>query len=51
MRDYLVSNGIAPERLVTRWFGKSRPVAECHSVEECRVNRRCEIMLFLEESE
>lgn len=48
VRDYLKAKGILPERLATRWFGKSQPVAECHSVEECRVNRRCEVLLFYE---
>jgi len=51
VRDYLAAKGISPDRLVTKWFGKSQPVAECHTIEECRINRRCEIKLFLEESE
>lgn len=43
-RDYLITNGIAPERITTvRWFGESEPVAPNDTSEGRALNRRVEI--------
>ncbi|MBJ6751299.1 DUF11 domain-containing protein [Geomonas sp. Red421] len=42
--DYLVrSEGLAPARLVRRWYGKSRPVADNITTPGRRLNRRVEL--------
>jgi uncharacterized repeat protein (TIGR01451 family) len=42
--EYLVKEqGIAPSRLVRRWYGKSRPIADNVSSEGRRMNRRVEL--------
>ncbi|QXM11729.1 DUF11 domain-containing protein [Geomonas subterranea] len=42
--DYLVrSEGIAPARLLRRWYGKSRPVADNVTTPGRRLNRRVEL--------
>jgi uncharacterized repeat protein (TIGR01451 family) len=42
--DYLVSEeGIAPSRLIRRWYGKSRPIADNVTTEGRRMNRRVEL--------
>ncbi|MBU5612715.1 DUF11 domain-containing protein [Geomonas sp. Red51] len=42
--DYLVRvEGIAPSRLLRRWFGKSRPVADNATTPGRRLNRRVEL--------
>ncbi|MEQ1508761.1 MAG: OmpA family protein, partial [Myxococcota bacterium] len=45
VRTYLVSQGIAPERLVARGFGETRPLQPGDSEEVCATNRRVEFHL------
>lgn len=45
VRGYLISKGILPESLVSRWFGETKPVAENDSEADRRLNRRVEIRL------
>ena len=44
VEDYLVSQGIAPSRLTTRGYGKSRPVASNKTEAGRAENRRAEII-------
>ena len=47
-KDFLVSQGIAPERLVTISYGKEAPACS-EQTEECRVkNRRARFVIFTE---
>jgi len=47
-KDFLVSQGIAPERLVTISYGKEAPAC-LEQTEECRVkNRRARFVIFTE---
>jgi peptidoglycan-associated lipoprotein len=47
-KDYLVSQGIAPDRLVTISYGKEAPAC-FEPTEECRVqNRRARFVMFTE---
>ena len=43
VRDYLVENGIAPEIIASRGFGKSRPIVPDTNAEARAENRRVEI--------
>ena len=43
VRDYLVANGIAPERLKIKGYGKSRPITTNDTEEGRMKNRRVEI--------
>jgi OOP family OmpA-OmpF porin len=43
VRDYLIANGIAPERLRARGFGEANPVAANDSTEGRARNRRIEV--------
>jgi outer membrane protein OmpA-like peptidoglycan-associated protein len=45
VRDYLVDNGVAPERITTEWRGESEPVATNRTREGRQLNRRVEIYL------
>ncbi|MCT4654571.1 MAG: peptidoglycan-associated lipoprotein Pal [Cohaesibacter sp.] len=40
VKNYLVSKGIAPNRLTTKSFGKERPVAVCNDISCWSQNRR-----------
>ena len=40
VRNYLVSKGIAPNRMTTKSFGKERPVAVCNDISCWSQNRR-----------
>ena len=42
--DYLVKNGISPERIQTAGYGVSRPVAPNATPAERALNRRAEII-------
>jgi len=42
VRDYLIKVGVAGDRIVTISLGKEKPVAEGHSEEAWKQNRRCE---------
>ena len=44
--NYLVKNGIAPERMKYRGFGHSRPKVKETSPETLQINRRVEIMIL-----
>lgn len=46
IRSYLISKGIAPDRLTIQWFGESRPVASNETAEGRRKNRRVEIKIM-----
>jgi peptidoglycan-associated lipoprotein len=47
-KDFLVNQGIAPERLVTISYGKEAPAC-FESTDECRVkNRRARFVIFTE---
>lgn len=39
-RNYLISKGIAPNRMATKSFGKERPVAVCNDISCWSQNRR-----------
>ena len=45
-RDYFVSKGIAPERIATRGFGETRPLASNDTPAERAKNRRIEIKIL-----
>lgn len=47
VRDYLISQGIQPQRLRTGAFGESRPAADNASKEGRELNRRVEIRIAL----
>jgi OOP family OmpA-OmpF porin len=46
VRDYLVSQGIAADRLETAGFGESRPIASNDTAEGRAENRRIEFRLL-----
>jgi outer membrane protein OmpA-like peptidoglycan-associated protein len=46
VRNYLVDNGIAPERLHVKGYGDGRPVATNETVEGRSLNRRTEIRIL-----
>ena len=41
-KNYLVTRGIAADRIQTVSYGEERPVRACTSIPDCEVNRRCE---------
>ncbi len=45
VRDYLVSRGIAPDRITAQGFGPTRPIGENNSPEGRANNRRVEIVV------
>ena len=49
VRDFLVSKGLSADRLESRGFGESRPVAPNDTPENLRRNRRTEITVLGEE--
>ena len=48
VRNYLIENGIASERLVSAGYGEDRPIASNNTREGRRTNRRVEINLIQE---
>ncbi|WP_162633136.1 OmpA family protein [Echinicola strongylocentroti] len=52
VRDYLVEQGITPDRVTYQWFGKQQPVHDCSdspcSEAEHQLNRRTEIKIMVE---
>jgi outer membrane protein OmpA-like peptidoglycan-associated protein len=46
MVDYLVSQGIARDRLVGKGFGESRPIASNSNEEGRMINRRVEFIIL-----
>ncbi len=48
VRNYLIENGIASDRLVSRGYGEDRPIASNNTREGRRTNRRVEINLIQE---
>jgi outer membrane protein OmpA-like peptidoglycan-associated protein len=46
VRNYLVSKGVAPSKLVVEWFGPTRPIADNSTPEGRARNRRVEMKLF-----
>ena len=48
VRDYLLGRGIAPDRVVARGYGESRPVADNATEEGRRINRRTEVKILRE---
>ena len=49
VRNYLIENGVASDRLVSRGFGEDRPIASNNTREGRRTNRRVEINLIQED--
>ena len=47
VRSYLVSKGLAPERLVCQGHGPSRPIADNETAEGRANNRRVEVVVQL----
>lgn len=43
VREYLIGHGIAPERLESRGFGESKPIADNDTPEGMALNRRVEL--------
>jgi outer membrane protein OmpA-like peptidoglycan-associated protein len=48
VRDYLISKGIAPGRLISKGYGETKPVASNDDSEGRRKNRRVEIEILRE---
>jgi outer membrane protein OmpA-like peptidoglycan-associated protein len=46
--DYLIENGIASDRVVSRGFGESKPVASNDTPEGREQNRRVEFKILTE---
>ncbi len=46
VRGYIVSHGIAPDRLTARGFGKRMPVADNNTDEGRALNRRVELKVL-----
>ena len=46
IRNYLITKGIDPSRLTTRWYGERRPVATNDTEEGRRKNRRVEFRVI-----
>jgi OOP family OmpA-OmpF porin len=49
VRDYLITRGVSPGRLVVRGFGPDRPIASNVTAEGQAKNRRVELQRILEE--
>jgi OOP family OmpA-OmpF porin len=49
VRDYLITRGVSPGRLVARGFGPDRPIASNATAEGQAKNRRVELRQILEE--
>jgi outer membrane protein OmpA-like peptidoglycan-associated protein len=45
VRDYLVSHGVAADRITSQGYGSTRPVADNSSAEGRANNRRVEIVI------
>ena len=43
VKDFLVSNGVAPERIETYYFGESKPITDNSTREGRAQNRRVEM--------
>jgi outer membrane protein OmpA-like peptidoglycan-associated protein len=46
VKAYLVSKGVAEDRIVTEWFGQTRPIAPNKTPEGRQKNRRVEMMII-----
>ncbi len=46
VRDYMIKNGISPERLLSKGFGPDKPIAENSGEEGRRKNRRTEFFVL-----
>ncbi|WP_273272720.1 OmpA family protein [Maribacter polysiphoniae] len=49
-KEFMVKNGISPERVIAKGYGESQPIVECETVESCTEedhewNRRCELIV------
>lgn len=47
-KKLIVSKGIAPGRVVTRWFGDTKPIASNDTEEGKMKNRRIEFLIFIQ---
>lgn len=50
VKEFLIKNGIEPERLVSKGYGESQPLVTCKTVADCTEedhewNRRCEFVI------
>jgi outer membrane protein OmpA-like peptidoglycan-associated protein len=43
VKEFLVANGVEPDRIVTEWFGESKPIADNNSKDGQAKNRRVEM--------
>lgn len=48
VKDYLVKNGIEPDRIKAEWFGQTKPIAENTTPEGRQKNRRVEMKIVFE---
>ena len=51
VKDFLVGNGIAEQRIIAKGYGESQPIVKCGSEETCTEedhewNRRCEFTII-----
>ncbi|KAB5485493.1 OmpA family protein [Flagellimonas hadalis] len=51
VKDFLVSKGIGPDRIIAKGYGESRPLVKCETDDECseedhELNRRCEFVVI-----
>lgn len=46
IKMYLVSNGVAPNRIKVEWFGATKPIADNATIEGRQKNRRVEMLIF-----
>ncbi|MDO6517566.1 OmpA family protein [Zobellia uliginosa] len=49
-KEFMVKNGIAPERVIAKGYGESKPIVKCETEESCTEedhewNRRCELVV------
>jgi outer membrane protein OmpA-like peptidoglycan-associated protein len=46
VREYMIKNGISPERLAAMGFGPDKPIGDNKTVEGRRKNRRTEFFIL-----
>ncbi len=48
VKDYLISNGISPDRIIAKGYGESQPIASNETPEGRQKNRRTEVRIIKE---